>query len=147
MKVLFKVKTKTGIEGTISIISKSRANNVANFRLDINDKQIGVFGIILLNSREGTSYITLDEKETKQAFGKAIKARLEIISFADGSAIPTGNIVQINNLFQVNNDLDIEDIRKEIGREKKRKPVKKYRNLPQDSYSRMMREGFDSIEN
>ena len=143
---LLKTKTSSGIEGMISIVSDSIANNVANFQLTINSKKVDVFGIIILNTN-GKSYITLEEKETLVAFGKAIKARLEIISFADNSPIPTGNTVQINNLFQTNNNLEISDIKKAILETKQTFVKKETKNLPQDSYSRMMREGFDSIEN
>jgi len=144
---ILKVKTSTGIEGIISITSNSIANNVANFQLTINSKKVDVFGIIVLNTN-GKSYITLEEKETLAAFGKAIKARLEIVSFADNSPIPAGNTVQINQFCRVRNYcVTIDNIKQEILRTKRVFVEKKNNNLPQDTYSRMMREGFDAIEN
>ena len=144
---ILKVKTNSGIEGTISIINNSIVNNEANFQLNINSKNVDVFGIIILNTN-GKSYITLEEKETLAAFGKAIKARLEIIAFTDDSNIPAGNTVQINNFYQSRNWIaKIDDIKKEILKTNKVFVEKKNNDLPQDTYSRMMREGFDAIEN
>lgn len=116
MKAILNIRTQSGINGKIFVKDEYSSNpNEPNFVVEINNKQIETNNIICLNPHAGEkSFVSLHENDTNKLFGKSIAAKIEVVSFADGSEIPTGNSVQVNDVLRLNNELSKEMIIEKI---------------------------------
>ena len=105
MKALFSIATRSGLKGILSV------NANKNMVVSLNGNQTFVSHAVL-NTTNG-NYVSLSPKNTEDLLGKKVAAKIGIISFADGSQIPSGNEVCVSDTLRLGLDIMEEISKKE----------------------------------